>query len=202
MNMEVRLNSEPRLEIHCGKEKANSSILPWQQTGEVLVMQKLPGLKAFVLVVAAILGMTFGVRADCNSPKTITELQNCWQQSWNSKQLDAVVQLYADNGTLVTADGRFQGRVNIKTYLKQKMDSGNIQFAFETLAHVEPNAVGYDGGTFQENGTLTSGGPQQQGGSYLLVARRDDKGKLVIEQHAFVAKKPGPPAAPCTACFL
>jgi ketosteroid isomerase-like protein len=164
-------------------------------------MQRLIGLRTYALLFTAVLGLAFGARADCDGPKTVAELRDCWQQSWDSKQIDAVVQLYADDGVLITGDGRFQGHADIKTYLKTKMDSGNVQFAFDSLTHVEPNKFGYDSGTFSENSTSTSGAAQQDG-SYLFVARRDEKGTLSIVQQAFVVKKPRPPVAPCPQCFL
>lgn len=159
-------------------------------------------LRTWILVCTAVLGLVLGASADCNSPKTIADLRDCWQESWNQKQLDAVVQLYANDGTLLTGDGRFHGPNDIKAYLKTKIDSASIQFVFSSVEEVEPNKFGYDSGTFQEHITQKPGGAtQQEDGNYLLVARKDDKGRLLIAQHAFVAKKAGTPPAPCAACF-
>jgi ketosteroid isomerase-like protein len=162
-------------------------------------MQRLKGL---ALVCASVLAVALTATAQCSSPKTTDELRQCWQDSWNKKQLDSVLQLYADDGTLLTADGRFHGRDAIKAYFVSKMDAANVQFALVSIEKSAPNKIGYDSGSFQETSIQKNGGPaQQQDGNYLLIAQKDEKGNLLIVQHAFVAKKPSPAAAPCGACF-
>jgi ketosteroid isomerase-like protein len=112
-----------------------------------------------------------------------------------------VVQLYEDGGTLRTVDGNFHGRDQIKEYLKTEIASGP-QFAFSNAEPIEANKLGYDSGTFKETSTTGDGSLQERDGSYLLVARKDDKGAWEIAQHAFVDQKPGPSVAPCPACFV
>lgn len=158
-------------------------------------------LRTWVLACTAVLGLALGASADCNSPKTIAELRDCWKQSWNRQNLEAVVQLYANDGSLITGDGRFHGPSDIKAYLKPKIDSA-LQFEFSSIEHAEPSDLGYDSGTFQQRITPKTGGEaQQQDGSYLLVARKD-KGRWLIVQHAFIAKKAGTPPAPCAVCMV
>jgi ketosteroid isomerase-like protein len=137
------------------------------------------------------------VRAtDCTGPKTTQDLRDCWQRSWNQKDLNALLSLYSDTASLLTGDGRFDGIDKIKAYLQPRINA-NTQFTFTTVGHVEPNQFGYDSGTFQQ--AIPQSQPQD--GNYLFVAQKGEKGRLRIVQHAFVTMKPNTPPAPCPQCL-
>jgi ketosteroid isomerase-like protein len=154
-------------------------------------------LRILASVCAVVLGLAFGAKADCSNPHTVKDLRDCWQLSWNQKDLKGVLSLYSVNASLLTSDGRFDGIDKIKAYLETKINL-NAQFMFTTVSQVEPSEYGYDSGTFQQ--TIPQAQPQE--GSYLFVARKGAAGRLHIVQHALVTKKSAPGVAPCVTCFL
>jgi hypothetical protein len=59
-------------------------------------------MRTFGVFAALVLLIPIGAFADCAAPPTIKELQQCWQDNWNAKKLDSVMQLYAADATLHT----------------------------------------------------------------------------------------------------
>lgn len=152
-------------------------------------------------VSATVLLLALGAMADCNAPKDVKELQNCWKQLWDSNQLDSFMQLYAENATLLrSSGGRFVNRKDIKTYWEQVRNAANVKFEISLLPPVMVGDLGYDSGNYQENDTAkkdnTTG---HEEGGYLVVAEKF-KDKWLIVQQVFVVVKPQP-VAPCVACF-
>ena len=154
-------------------------------------------LRFWTWVCGAVLALALGASAiDCTGPKTTQDLRECWRQSWDQKDLNALLSLYSDSASLLTGDGRFEGIDKIKAYFQPRI-SANTQFTFTTVGHVEPNQFGYDSGTFQQ--VIPQSQPQD--GNYLFVAQKDGRGRLRIVQHAFIVKRTGAPGAPCPQCF-
>ena|ERR1700686_4199890 len=154
-------------------------------------------LRSFGAVGVLALLISIGARANCTAPATIKELQQCWQDNWNNKKLDSVMQLYADNATLIRGDGTLINRPAIETYWKGLIN--NVQFSISVVAPTEKGDLGYDIGGYQENIALKDNKQDQQKGAYSVVAEKVGEKWLVVLQ-VFVVQK-GPTVAPAVQMF-
>src|ERR1700686_5329331 len=97
-------------------------------------------LRSFGAVGVLALLIPIGALANCSVPATIKELQQCWQDNWNNKKLDSVMQLYADNATLQRSDGTLLKRTAIEAYWKGLIN--NVQFSVSVVTPTEKSDWG------------------------------------------------------------
>jgi len=139
--------------------------------------------------------------ADCDSPKSISELQTCWTQQWNAANLDGVMKLYAPNATLIRSETTTIGSAAIRTVWKSLMDAVSIQFAPSTLPAIEKSDLGYEIGGYQENIVPKDKKTQPSivRGEFLIIAEKTGKKWAIVVQN-FTTQQPQPPA-PATGMF-
>jgi ketosteroid isomerase-like protein len=145
-------------------------------------------LRSLAMVSATVLLLALSALADCSAPKNVKELQDCWQQLWASdNQFDSLMQLYADDATLLrSSGGRFVGRTEIKGYWEHARNTTNVKFSFPALTPVEKGELGYDSGSYDEDRTGKNDNTKShEHGGYLLLAEKS-KDKWLIVQQVFV----------------
>lgn len=159
-------------------------------------------MKKFLLVSSIILVIAAPDVAQSSSDPT-EQVRNKWEKSWNAKQLDALMTLYANDSALLPPSGEhIVGKENIRTYFKNTFDS--VSTLTVTLASQTSDSSGqlvYDSGSYDEtivpSGTTISGKtsisgsvsisggggiPQKTHGSYLVVLRREANKLLIVQQ--------------------
>jgi len=137
---------------------------------------------------------------DCKS--AINDVREAWDTHWKAKQLDEVMGLYAEDATLLSADGHLQvGRAQIQAYLQELMDSGTAVSVQSAGPVCSPDS-GIDTGTYSESiskggrtigrGNARMGGNAKVGGggttrhgNYSVVLRQDSETWQIVHQ-AFV----------------
>jgi ketosteroid isomerase-like protein len=142
-------------------------------------------LRSLATLIATVVLLALGALGDCSSPKGVGELQDCWQQLWNNNEFDSLMQLYAENATLLRRSGQFVGRTDIQTYWERVRNPAYATFS-TSIVPVATVDLGYGSGTFTEDDRLKKNGTviHHQGG-YLVVAQKF-KDKWLIVQQAFV----------------
>ncbi len=121
-------------------------------------------------------GVKPGVKLLPNSEPGVQVRQELLR-AYNSKEVDAVVALYAEDATLVSDGGTFRGRDEIRKWVKAGLDQGS------TLEAIEPSVE-------KSSGTLAYGtgrtrrlvGSVVHLGQYLIVMEKIS-GEWKIVQH-------------------
>ncbi len=136
------------------------------------------------LLVAMLIVCPFGVSAQC-SPQQKTQIdavREAWKASWDAKQLDGVVSLYAADAVFLPSDGsRNTGTVEIKAALQKQLGS---TVAITSVSVNCSGELAYDSGTYTQdfppNSNLTTlgvgGGHKHVEGQYLVVLKRQSVG--------------------------
>jgi len=164
-------------------------------------------MKRIFVVAALVLLASTCASAQCELG--IKELREAWARYFNDKQPDKLVDLYASDATVLSADGqRLFGNLNIRAYLKSVMDSGKVTVSLQSVTTDCSADIGYETGTYVEtiatagggiggkagigsNAGMGGGGTKKFDGNYLVVVRKIS-GKWLIVEHASVPQQSAP----------
>jgi len=156
------------------------------------------------IVATLLLGTCVGVSAqDCKG--AIEGLRNSWLRAWNAKQLGDVMKLYAEDATLLTADGQlYVGRDKIRDYFKTQIGSVS-DVSVMSAGVICSTDTGYDTGKYSQKvskggstmlpgsttmgGTTALAGPTTADKGNYSVTLRQESGKWQVVQHANVRSK-------------
>jgi ketosteroid isomerase-like protein len=160
-------------------------------------------MKSLTIAIASLVLCSCMASAECTAAeeKEIAAVRDAWMNSWNAKQLDNVMKLYASEATYLSPDGqRFSGREKIRaffeTILNSKAAASGVSldcsgdFAYESGTYTQdfPGGSGMMGNSkVLGTATVTEGGGKHSEGNYLVVLKRQD-GKWLLVQHASTAK--------------
>ncbi|HSS21826.1 MAG TPA: SgcJ/EcaC family oxidoreductase [Pyrinomonadaceae bacterium] len=112
----------------------------------------------------------------------ISKPGHLWAKEWNAHNLDAIVDLYAEDAVFLTAGGtRTTGRAAIRELFKQAFAATNSQLSVQSKATEQSGNLAYDSGEYDETST-SNGVTKSRKGNYLVVLRRE-KNRWRIVQH-------------------
>jgi ketosteroid isomerase-like protein len=159
-------------------------------------------MKKLLLVSSIILVIAAPDVAQSSSDPT-EQVRNEWEKSWNAKQLDTLMSLYANDSALLPPSGaRIVGKENIRAHFKNIFDSAStLTITLTSQTSGSSGQLAYDSGSYDEtirpHGTTISGKtsisgsvsisggggvPQKARGSYLIVLRREANKLLIVQQ--------------------
>ena len=98
-------------------------------------------------------------------------------RAYNTKEVDAVVALYAEDATLVSDGGTFKGRNEIRNWVKAGLDQGSMLEAIEPTVEKSSGTLAYGTGR-----TRRLVGSVVHLGQYLIVMEKIG-GEWKIVQH-------------------
>jgi ketosteroid isomerase-like protein len=145
-------------------------------------MNRIFVVAAFVLLASAC--------ASAQREPGLKGLRDASAKYFNDKQPDKLVDLYASDATVLSADGqRLFGNLNIRAYLKNIMDSGKVTVSLQSVTTDCLTEIGYETGAYSEtianggstltgnakidgNSTIVGGAPKKLQGNYLVVIRK------------------------------
>jgi ketosteroid isomerase-like protein len=161
-------------------------------------------MKSSFWIVMFLVAVSIGAcAADCD--KAIEGMRSSWLTAWNAKQLDEVMKLYAEDATLLTADGHlYVGRDKIGDHFKTLIGSVS-DVSVKSAGVVCSTDTGYDTGTYSQKvlkgGSIMTGGTTMTGNTVMTggatttdkgnysVTLRQESGKWQVVQHANVRSK-------------
>ena len=133
------------------------------------------------------------------SSAQIPQISEEWAASWNAKQIDHTLELYAPDAAFLTAEGgRVSGKAAIRKLFQQALDSADPAITFHSVSSSTSGDLAFDSGEYEEILTFTGRAPAvvptdkpvpQAGttmkfrGNYLIVFQRQPGGRWLIEQH-------------------
>ena len=131
------------------------------------------------------------------------QLREKWVKSWNSKQLDELLKLYAEDAVLSPPSGeRIVGTDKIRIYFKAIFDgASSLNIRVDSKKEYASGELEYDNGVYEDTVTRAGGvsfggnialggnlavggggGKSTTQGSYLVVVRRDNGRWLIVQQ--------------------
>ncbi len=135
------------------------------------------------LVATLLLIFSMNTRAQQPRPKALSSPEPCAQvrqqflRAYNANDSDAVVALYAEDATLVSDGGTFQGRNEIRKWVKSGLDQGSRLEAIEPSVEKSSGVLAYGTGR-----TKRLVGSVVHLGQYLIVMEKIS-GEWKIVQH-------------------
>ena len=117
----------------------------------------------------------------------LAKVSELWAHDWSAKQLDQVIELYAQDAVFLTGTGdRITGRTAIRTALKKALDTNTPYLTVRSLVTEQSGNLGYDSGDYRETITPVSGeGKRESHGNYVIVFKRQPNGKWLIIEHVW-----------------
>jgi ketosteroid isomerase-like protein len=112
-----------------------------------------------------------------SSPEPGAHLRQEFLRAYNSKDVDAVVALYAEDATLVSDGGTFRGRDEVRKWVKAGLDQGSRLEAIEPSVEKSSGTLAYGTGR-----TRRLVGSVVHLGQYLIVMEKIG-GEWRIVQH-------------------
>jgi uncharacterized protein (TIGR02246 family) len=116
---------------------------------------------------------------------SVQKLADDWKAAFQAKDADKVAEMYSDDAVLITVEGTFRGRNEIKTQLKKMIDRGDTVDNITTTKAVHFAQIAYAEGTFSGTGPDKSG-QQAPGGGSWVVSLKNDNGKWMLITHTSV----------------
>jgi ketosteroid isomerase-like protein len=122
---------------------------------------------------------------------SIGKLRQDWQAAWNSRRLDDLMGLYADDAVLLSEGQRIMGKQAIRDYFQQELMRGKNHIVLNSISTYPAENLAYDDGTF--SGTVEASNPsegqsgaetavRQVRGNYLTVVSKGGSGWVIREQ--------------------
>ncbi len=115
-----------------------------------------------------------------------------WAKHWNAKQLDKVVEIYAEDAVyLPPHHDAVHGREAIREYLKGPLDHGASDLKFEVTYIKQSGDLAYDVGRYSMTVPQSDGSKRADRGKYLAVWRRE-KGAWKLVADSWSSDLPAP----------
>ncbi len=115
-----------------------------------------------------------------------------WARSWDAKQLDQVMALYAPDAVFYQSTGeRITGQSAIHDLFQKAQSTNTTSLSLHSVRSGVSGDLAYDSGDYRE--TIITGGVKGEAqGSYLIITRRQANGRWLIVEHMWTGI---PPAA-------
>lgn len=155
------------------------------------------GLGLFLLAVASgsvISAQTAQAPATSNhAADAFADLRAEWTRALQTKQIDAIMALYADDAGFMSADGsRMAGKQAIRDFLQLVFQESSANLVLESRRTDTSGSMASDSGVYWETITsVKSGAKAQVAGSYVMVLRRQSDGKWKIAEQMFTQGSSG-----------
>ncbi len=115
-----------------------------------------------------------------------------WARHWNAKQLEKVVEIYAEDAVyLPPHHDAVHGRQAIREYLKGPLDHGATDLRFEVTYIKQSGDLAYDVGRYSMTVPQSDGSKRPDRGKYLAVWRRE-KGSWKLVADSWSSDLPAP----------
>ena len=112
---------------------------------------------------------------------SISKPSQLWAREWSAKNLDALMDLYADDAVFLTATGsRTTGKAAIRELFKQALAGSGSQLKVYSRSTEESGNLAYDSGEYDEVSTI-NGVTKKGAGNYLVVLRRDGNRWRIVQ---------------------
>jgi ketosteroid isomerase-like protein len=134
-------------------------------------------LLLLALVVHAGAGPFAQSRNASDDAAALREVREAWKRYFNEKDADAVIALYAEDATLVSEAGTFQGRAAIRPWVQASLDQGSVLESIEATRERQSGTLAYETGRSRR---LV--GPEVHLGQYLIVLEKI-RGEWKIVEH-------------------
>ena len=129
-------------------------------------------LIAFAIALAMIFGGTARAGSD-DVTAAVQTLNTKWDKAFNSKDAASVASLYAENGRVVTGDGKIlNGRAEIQGLFQSFMDGGFHEHKIEMIDVKVNGDIAYETGTWSGVG----GDKKTYGGHLVNIYERQSGG--------------------------
>ncbi len=116
----------------------------------------------------------------CNNPGAQVRL--AFQKAYNSKDVDGVVALYAENAALVSDGGTFRGRNEIRQWVKAGLDQGSRLESIEPALEDCSETLAYETGQ-----TRRLVGSVIHLGQYLIVMKKIGEEWMIVQHFSLSA---------------
>lgn len=117
---------------------------------------------------------------------TIETLNNKWNQAFNSKDANALANLYAENAVLSPGNGQvLNGRKEIETLFKSFFDAGLHQHTLEIVTTGGDDNTLYQVAKWRANGAEKDNAKPTYGGITTSVIVKDASGSWVTRSHVW-----------------
>ncbi len=123
----------------------------------------------------------------------IRKIGDKWARHWNSRELDKVIAIYADDAVyLPPHHAAVHGRDAIHEYLKRAMEHGATGLSFEVTYIKRAGDLAYDVGGYTMTLPQEDGSYKQDRGKYLVVWQRQSNGDWKIAADCWSSDLPAP----------
>ncbi|MGD0865459.1 MAG: nuclear transport factor 2 family protein [Rhizomicrobium sp.] len=141
-------------------------------------------------IFAASLIVSYQAEAALSPP----ELSSVWAADWSTKNLDAVMQLYAQNPVfLPTVGASWDGTAAIRKNCAGVQAKFNPHIALHSIWSEASGDLAYDSGTYEETLVPVSNGkPIHAKGNYIFIFQRRANGPWKILEQTFTELEPIP----------
>ncbi len=127
------------------------------------------------------------------NPASIDSVRDAYQRAANAGDMDALVNLFADDAVIVTPDGIHSGRGDIRDVLSDTtMAPSNLQINKGNGPNISGD-MAWETGTYSQD-VMVNGRKTTVNGSYLVVLKRQADGSWKLVADADVPQM-SPPAA-------
>jgi ketosteroid isomerase-like protein len=127
------------------------------------------------LILSVALGLTLGNCAP-REPSGPGQVREAWRRHFNARNTDAVLDLYAEDATLVTEAGTFHGRNEIRRWIQVSLDQGSSLEAIEADQEKSSGTLAY--GTGRSTRLV---GREVHLGRYLIVLEKTGAGWKIVQ---------------------
>ena len=111
----------------------------------------------------------------------VTKISEQWAKEWSAKNLNSVVDLYAEDAVFLPSTGsRVTGRPAIRELFAGALAAHTSQIQVRSKVSEQSGNLAFDSGEYEE--TSTAGGVTRTGrGNYLVVLRREGNRWRIVQ---------------------
>jgi len=126
---------------------------------------------------------TLAIVVEALAAGDVSTIAEKWAKSWDAKQLDQVMALYAPDAVFYTSTGeRVTGQSAIHDLFQKVQSMNTTSLSLHSVRSGVSGDLAYDSGDYRE--TIITGGVKGEAqGSYLIIAKRQADGKWLIVEH-------------------
>ncbi len=188
---------------HTGGQQGTSTAITLapDRRAAVIVLANMDGVDSYALadqVLRIALGFPEPLPPSRDNSSAISDLANIradFVRYLKSKQLEPILQLYADDAVFLRPDGlRFAGMPAIRAHFTDTFAALDGDLTLTSLHTEFSGHLAYDSGEWSEILTTRATGAQGHfHGDYLMVLRREASGSWRILEHVWTMAAPPPP---------
>jgi len=188
---------------HTGGQQGTSTAITLapDRRAAVIVLANMDGVDPYALadqVLRIALGLPESLPPSRDNSSAVSDLANIradFVRYLKSKQLEPILQLYADDAVFLRPDGlRFAGMPAIRAHFTDTFAALDGDLTLTSLNTEFSGHLAYDSGEWSEILTTRATGAQGHfHGDYLMVLRREASGSWHILEHVWTMAAPPPP---------